>query len=229
MKIIKSSFWLFLIVCSTQFSFGQTTEETPLTNVLNAYFKAVGGKEKARKIKSLVVISKGDKDNRKVVFTKKTFLPNKYISSMEVDNLLVSQLAFNGTTGYTLQNDHEVAFNSKEIKKNKLQRSIFPEFKYYQTATYVGKEEVNGISCHVIKSDETTIYYDAETGLKIKGETINTFGDQSFTQHIYYSKYAAIEGILFPLKTTIIANDQKLELQNSSILINRDLKESDFN
>jgi len=229
MKIFKHiiSLNFILFICSA--TNAQTNKTTDVKSIIEHYFKAIGGKEKALQITTFSSVSNGILDSKKIVLTKKLMLPNYFYSSMDLNGYMVSKNVFNGTKGYIIQQDIEEEFDSKELKRHKQNRSIFPEFDYLKNAEYIGIEKVNNKDAHVIKVENTKIYYSKETGLKVKGLSIKNKNGHVFEQQLFFSKYIKIEGIKFPSQLTILAGSKKIKLQTQTILINRDVRIEDFN
>ncbi len=229
MKLNKS---LLLLIFTLSFSgliTSQNSNKKEVSNILDQYFKAIGGKEKALQVKTFHSESKGTLEKKEITLTRKLMLPHSFYSSMSLDGYMVSKNVFNGTKGYVIQQDIEEELDSKELKRHKQNRSIFPEFDYYKNAKYLGLEKVNNEEAYVLEIENTKIFYSKSTGLKIKGITRKNKDGHEFEQHIFFSKYLNFKGINFPTRLTIIAGNKKIILQTLSILINRDVTETDFN
>jgi len=228
MKIIKKvSFLLFLLLLSNSTA-AQKTKKEIIKTVIENYFEAIGGKERATQIHSFSSVSNSTLNDKKIVLTKKLMLPNLFYSAMEYDGYLVSKNTFDGKKGISMQQDVEEKFSATELKRHKKNRSIFPEFDYLKTANYTGVEKVDKEDCHVLEIENVKVYYAIKTGLKIKGISLQEKDGHSFLQELYFSKYIKIEGILFPSNLTMIAGNNKIEFQTRSILINRDVSKKDF-
>tara|TARA_B100000809_G_scaffold38098_1_gene33361 strand:+ start:57491 stop:58180 length:690 start_codon:yes stop_codon:yes gene_type:complete len=228
MKIIKKvSFLLFLLLLSNSIV-AQKNNKAIIKTVIESYFEAIGGKEKATQIHSFSSVSSSTLNDKKIVLTKKLMLPNLFYSEMEYDGYVVSKNTFDGKKGTTMQQDVETKFSATELKRHKKNRSIFPEFDYLKTASYLGIETVDKKDCHVLEIENVKVYYAIDTGLKIKGISLQEKDGHSFLQELYFSKYIEIEGLLFPSNLLMLAGNNKIEFQTRSILINRDVSKKDF-
>lgn len=207
----------FFIVIST-ISYSQSTKV-----VLDNYFKAIGGKEKASQVTTFASTSKGLYNSQEIIFKTKSKLPNKLHNTMIFASKVVSEKIFDGKSGRKVKNSVKSSFSKDEIKDYKNKRSIFPEFNYYSKAKYLGVKTIEGKKTHVLSIDNYEIYYDAKTGLKTKGIIKN-----KENKELLYSKYIPIEGLLFPSNLIIKVADKKIELQTVTISLNRDVNNQDF-
>lgn len=195
--------------------------------VLDSYFAAIGGKEKALQVQTFFSLAKGNFNNKEINFLIQSKLPNKFHSVMKSDSKIISEKTFNGKTGSKLQQGTLTNFKPDEIKKYKKNRCIFPEFNYYKNGKYLGTQTIDGNLAHIIAVENYQVFFDVSTGLKIKG-IILTESETTPLKELFYSKYISIEGLLFPSKLTIVVLDKKIELQSVTIAINRDVSDQDF-
>ena len=212
MKTIKLvSFSLFVLFTSTKLC-AQKNHKPLIESIIEHYFDAIGGKEKAAQIKTFSSVSTSNLGGKEIVLTKKMMLPNLFYTSMELDGYQVSKNTFDGKKGVSMQQDVENKFSSVELKRHKKNRSIFPEFDYIKTAKYIGIEKVNNEDCHVLQIENVKVYYAIESGLKVKGVSIQEKDGVSFAQELYFSKHIEIEGLLLTMY------DSRLRLSNQQLL-----------
>ncbi|MDL2231879.1 insulinase family protein, partial [Porphyromonadaceae bacterium OttesenSCG-928-L07] len=203
---------------------GVTTE-----TVVDAYLKAIGGKEKIANIKDMTLTSAMDMSGMSITTTTQYLTtPGKPAFKMEVSmgGNVIQKMVFDGTvaivSGQRLEGE-----NAAEIKK--LAYPIL-EVEYLNLGAVLdGIEMVNGRNAYKLKVDngKTTIYsfYDVENGLKVKD--VNVAGDK--IQEQLMEDYRETEvGILFPYvyKTTMMG--MPIETKVSEIKFNTGLKIEDF-
>ncbi len=229
MRLNRGAFLLLFSLFLTNLSYSQTNNRKEVENVIENYFTAIGGKKRASRITSFVSKSKGKLKGKEVDFILKLQLPHKYLTLLSVGDYLVSKKTFNGKEGYRIQQDIQKELSNKDIKKFKRYRSIFPEFDYLEKATYKGISNLDTKKVHVLKLRDSHIYYDTETGLKIRSVTTVTKNNYTFKQTIHYLKYISIEKLKFPSKIIIEAGTNKLELQTTTILLNSKIDANEFN
>lgn len=206
----------------------QSNTITSVSEILDRYFTAVGGKEKALQVHSFSSIAIGKLNDNEIRLEKKLMLPNFYYTAMLFEDQILSKSMFNGKKGKTIQDGSEQKMKRSETRKLKKSRSIFPEFNYYDTATYLGLVKVQDEACHVLQVNDSKIYYSQNTGLKVKGSSVQEKQGTSFVQHLYFSNYVAIEGLLFPSQLVLEVGESRIEFLTRSLTLNTDVSEKDF-
>lgn len=228
MKTLKAILFSFLLFLVSNSSYAQLNKKAIIKAVIESYFEAIGGKEKAEQVRSFYSISSSTLNGKKIELTKKLMLPNLFYTAMEYDGYIVSKNTFDGKRGVNMQQDVEHKFSSTELKRHKKNRSIFPEFDYIKTAQYKGITKLDNEDCHVLEIENTKVFYAVKSGLKVKGISLQEKDGHTFLQELYFSKYIEIEGLLFPSNLKMIAGNNKIEFQTHSIFINRDVHKKDF-
>ncbi len=211
-----------------QNSFGQQAIKITANQVIEDYFEAVGGKEKAKQIRSISLEAIGMLKEHPIFLEKKLLLPNKVYSTLHHKDHLISKKVFDGKKGKVYESGSYRKLSKSELRNFSENRSIFPEFNYVDKATYIGIRDVNTVKCHLLKIGNTKVYYALNSGLKIKGSSLRVKGTTKFTQHLYFENYVAIEGIKMPSKLTIEVGKRKIEFQTKKLLINQKVSRKDF-
>jgi hypothetical protein len=227
MKLLSPSKTRLLLALSVFFSFAQIAFSQNTKTVLDNYFKAIGGKEKAMQVETFSSIAKGIFNKKEITLETIAKIPNKFHSVLKSDSKLISEKTFDGLKGYSTNKGNTIDFDFKTNKQHKKRRSIFPEFNYYKKGNYEGTATINGILTHVISIDDFLIFYDAKSGLKLKGIILEQSKDKP-KKELYYSKYIEIEGILFPSRLEVSVNNKKIAFQSVTISLNRDVTNNDF-
>jgi phosphoribosylformylglycinamidine (FGAM) synthase PurS component len=226
MKTLKIFIFIYLFLSFN----GYAQEEKNLINtVIEKYFVAIGGKDRAKQIHTFSSEALGNLKDKSILLKKKLMLPNLSVTTMEYGGKEISKNTFNGKKGIVMLNDDEIEFTKEELKRHKKNRCIFPEFDYLKTAEYIGIEKVEQSNCYVLQIENTKVYYSVDTGLKRKGISIQEKDGKTFLQQLYFSNYVEIEGLLFPTNLLMVAGKNKIDFQTRSIVINRDVSKSDFN
>jgi len=210
------------------YTFAQKTQTKTVSEVIDTYFQAIGGKEKALQIDTFSSISIGTLNSREIQLEKKLMLPNLYYTAMKSEDQILSTSVFNGKKGKTTQGSSEQKMGRNETKTLKKGRSIFPEFNYYHTAKYRGIQKASNEDCHVLEIGNSRIFYSTKTGLKVKGTSTQEKDDELFIQHLYFSNYVEIEGLLFPSCLVLEVGTSKIEFLTRSLSLNTDVTEKDF-
>jgi len=228
MKAPTSFFIYLLMLLLHQNSFGQQAIKITANQVIEHYFEAVGGKEKAKQIKSISLEAIGMLKEHTIFLEKKLLLPNKSYATLHHKDHLISKNVYDGKKGKVFEAGEYRKLTKNELLELSGKRSIFPEFNYLDKATYIGIRDVNTVKCHLLKIGNTEVYYDLNSGLKVKGSSLRMKGTTKFTQHLYFENYVAIEGIKMPSKLTIEVGKRKIEFQIKKLLINQKVSTKDF-
>lgn len=212
-------------------------EGVTVASVLENFFKASGGKDKIKEIKTLNKDANVKIDAVPFPLTAnlKTMVPNK--ESMEMSaagmGVLMAQ-KWNGTAGYKMQQGQRTELTADEIAEKKASRSIFPELEFTPENTtlesIVGVDGNDNYLLKVTKGEETeSRYYDVKTGLLSKVESASEMQGQSITNTVVYSNYQDVNGVKIAFVNTIKAGPQSIVINMSSVKINEGVTDEDFN
>ena len=203
------------------------------SEVMNSYINAIGGRDLLESVSSLV--QKADVTIPapfKPQATIKQMVPNKYSMKMEASmngqTMKLGGMSFDGETGYNEGPQGRNTLDEKVINDLKAVKGIFPEL-------YYSEDEIELISINsidfkdvykvkVTEGEKVSYkYYSIDSGLLLsedKEDDNNNITSQN------YGDYRDVNGIKFPFYIDIPS--QKLELNITEILINEELKDSDF-
>ncbi len=204
------------------------------SQVINNYINSIGGRVLLESVNTLV--SKAEVTIPGAPFrpqmTIKQMAPNKSSTKMEVNmngqKMTLMKSSFDGETGYTEGQGQRKTMDEKQIDRAKAVKGIFEEL-------YYSEDEIELISINsidfkdaykvkIIEGEKISYrYYGVDSGLLLSVEEQD---DNNNIVSTNYSDYRDVNGIKFPFSTEIPS--QKLELNITEILINEDLKDSDF-
>ena len=204
--------------------------------VLDHYLSAIGGKDNAMAVKS--VLATADVKIEGVPFAPKaeikTSLPNKQSIEMSIEGMgVIMKQKFNGTVGYTEQQGQRKDFSDDELSDKKSEYSIIPELHYDMSKVSLeSMTSIDGNDIYKIKvsngDSDSYRYYDAETGLlkrvegtvKVQGQIINSVVD--------FGNYSPVNEVLFPYSETIKNGPQVLNFNFTNIKVNEGVSDTDF-
>ena len=204
------------------------------SQVMNNYIDAVGGRDLLESVNTLVFKAEVTIPGApfRPQMTIKQMAPNKSSTKMEVNmngqKMTLMKSSFDGETGYIEQQGQRKAMDEKEIDKAKAVKGIFEEL--YYSEDEIELMSINSIDfkdAYKVKITEgekvSYRYYGVDSGLLLSVEEQD---DNNNIVSTNYGDYRDIDGIKFPFSTEIPS--QKLELNVTEILINEELKDSDF-
>jgi len=204
--------------------------------LVNNYIKALGGKDAIDNINDYEILGSvnmmGQVLDMKQLFKK----PQYSLTEISVTGMTVQQVIFDGTTIKMsgMAGTQELT-DEDSIENAKNQTGICTELNYINngyTLEVAGIEDVNGSNAYVLNiskgSRKLVSYFDVETGLKVKSaETIETpMGEQqSITEYIEYKE---INGVMFPFKVKQSAGGMVMEMETTSVEVNKNIDDSVF-
>lgn len=204
--------------------------------VMDSYFKAIGGKDKAKTVKSVHSISNVTIEG--VPFPlkgeMKTMAPNKMSVEMSAEGMgVLGKQKFDGTTGYREQQGQRMDLTSEEIAENKAEKTIFPEL-YYDAAnvSLESMTTLNGKDVYKVKVTEggkdSYRFYDATSGLLLQVESTQDVNGQSMTSVQELGNYSEVNGVQFPYSMKITSGPQVMTFNITNVKVNEGVTEADF-
>ena len=200
--------------------------------VLN-YLEAIGGKEKVEAVNAVSMLGEAEFQGMKLQLKNINAKPNKLVVMMMMMGNVLMKQAFNGEEGYIQQQGVNNPFPQEEMDKLKKSSLPFEEIgwldngdvKFSSIETEDGRElyalEVNG---------DTYVYYDKETGLKIKQtQNVSMPDGTKVSQTTYYENYISVDGILFPHILKVPMGPQNMDFNMIQIVVNPEVSDADFN
>ncbi|MBP6389412.1 MAG: insulinase family protein [Flavobacteriales bacterium] len=173
--------------------------------VLEAYFKAIGGREAAQGVRSLKQVMGTTTMGMPVTITQWNALPNKYAMEMRSGEMLLQRVACDGIRAKRsgMDGEHEII----EMELEELQNSAapFPELNYSKLGrmTLAGIDVVDGAPAYklTMMTDMGTVfheYYSVERGLKLRREEMKATEQGTLTITSDTKDYREVKGLLFP-------------------------------
>ncbi len=198
--------------------------------VLNNYIKAIGGKEKLAGVKSYFLLAEAEMQGMKLNLEVKKTAKDQFMQDVKVAGNSMSKQVFNGDKGYMVMQGQQKDMGPEEIVKVKDEAAPFPELNYLNSdISLEGVESLNGKKAYKLKiSAEKTVFYDAESGLKVQETTTAEMGGQTMTSTINYMDYKEVSGIQFPFIMAQTVGPQRFEFIVSEIKVNEGVSETDF-
>lgn len=202
------------------------TKESVITN----YFNAIGGSEKIKTLKSTLVTYEASAMGSTIVSTEKRTATH-YSSSMSMGGNVLAKIVMT-KEGVTMNKQPLPPAMSMEMT---YVLGTFMEMGLLTNEKSVlsGIEKVDGKEAYVISTKgevvSTSIYFDVETGLKVKESQSISMGGQTQNQDATFSDYKEFNGVKFPSKKTGNLGPQTVDFKLIDAKINEGVSESDFN
>ena len=177
---------------------------TPET-VLEAYFKAIGGREAVNEVRSLKQVMGSTAMGMPVTITQWNALPNRYAMEMRSGEMLLQRVACDGVRARRSGMDGEQEIIEMELEELQNNAAPFPELNYPKLGrlTLAGIDAVEGEPAYklTMMTDMGTVfheYYSVERGLKLRREEVKATEQGNFTMTSDSKDYREVKGVLFP-------------------------------
>jgi len=205
-------------------------------DVVDNYIKAIGGKDMLLNVNTLVsnmdVTLPGAPF--KPMAISKQMMPNKISFEMKANmggqTMSLMKRNFSGEKGYMEQQGQKMLMSEEEIMEAKNVEGIFEELYYSEDQTeLLSINSIDGEDVYKIKvvNNEKTSYryYAVESGYLISIEEEDENKNISSTK---YGDYRSVNGIMMPYFMQVNAGGQNLEFNTTEVMVNTELKDSDF-
>ena len=202
-------------------------------SVLNKYIEAIGGIDNVASVNAISVLAEAEVQGMKLQMVSIQASPNKQVSMMMMMGNTMMKMVFDGEKGSVVQQGMESALPEEQVQKMVNQTLPFEEIGWLtdENVQFSSTEEEDGRILNMLEVDKDTyVYYDSETGLKVKETQIAEMPDGSkIPQTTFYEDYKAINGVLFPHVIKMPIGPQNLAFRVINITVNPQVSESDFN
>ncbi|MGV8813639.1 MAG: M16 family metallopeptidase [Gelidibacter sp.] len=205
--------------------------------VMDAYFKAVGGKDKAKTVKTVWTTANVTIEGMPFspIGELKAMAPNKTSMEMSIEGMgVVMKQKFNGTAGYIEQQGAKQPLSEEQVADQKAENSIFPELEYDPSfLTLESITSIDGSDVYKVKvtavGDDSYRYYDVKSGLLVRIEKTAKMQGQLFTTIQDFGNYSPVNDILFPYSMSVTTGPQIIKMNVTNVKVNNGVTEADFN
>ena len=198
------------------------------TDVVNKYFEAIGGKEKAMAVKTTMMVSNATIQGTPLVMTTKASAPNKTLMTISVMGNTMQKVVFDGEKGYQEVQGRKTDMKPEDITEGKEANAIFNDLNY-TSGKLTRIEPIDGKNTIVLKIGNEEIFYDMTSGLKVKSvKSVKKPDGKEVKVPTTYGDYKAVEGIMFPHSIEIKSGPMNLNFKIVEIKINEGVEDKDF-
>ena len=197
------------------------------TTVVNAYFKAIGGKDKVMAVKTLLMESTTKVQGMNLSLVVKTATPNKQSEIVFMAGNVLSKQVFDGTKGYSEGRGQHIELKGKQLEQVKSKTAPFEDLAYAK-GTLKRIEPINGKNAYVIVVGDTEVFYNTVSGLKVKSVTTTKVGGKEIKTPSIFKDYKEVNGIKFPHKILKKMGPMDVIFKIKKIKINEGVSDKDF-
>jgi zinc protease len=195
-------------------------------NVVDNYFKAIGGADKVKSVKTILTSSDAKVQGMAINLITKVSAPNKVSAVVSGMGQTLSKQIFDGEKGFAEQQGRRVELTAAQIAEAKKNTLFIDEA--YKNGKLDRIANLDGVSAYVIVSGKKEIFYNVKTGLKIQEVITAKVNGKEVKNATLFSDYKVVNGVKFPHKTIMPMGPMKLEFVVSEIKINEGVSDADF-
>tara|TARA_R100001369_G_scaffold29172_4_gene52674 strand:- start:166015 stop:168081 length:2067 start_codon:yes stop_codon:yes gene_type:complete len=196
--------------------------------IFNNYLKAIGGKEAVKAVESVLMMAQAEIQGQKLDLEMKTTSTGKSSTLVAMGGNPISKQVFNGKTGFMVAQGQKMDYTDEQIAAAKADANPFPELNA-EGAKIIGIEAVDGKDAYKVAiTEDTTNFYDVESGLKVKSVKTVSQGGQTMSVPTGYSNYKEVKGVKFPFTISQSFGPQSFEFNVTSVKINEGVVDADF-
>ena len=175
-----------------------------------------------------MIVSNATIQGTPLAMTVKATAPNKTSQSIAVMGNVMQKSVFDGAKGYSEARGQKTAMTPEQIEKAKNSNAIFSDLKY-TTGKLLRVEPIEGKNAIVLKYNDTEVYYDMASGLKVKEvKTVKTPDGKETKVPSVFSDYQEVNGIKFPHSIGLKSGPMNLNFVVKEIKINEGVSDADF-
>jgi len=208
---------------------GAKTTTVTVAQITDNFFKAIGGADKVKAVKSIAQKGKIEMMGRNGEYTSKSAAPNKTFVGYNIGGLIIKQI-FDGEKGFVFQGQKFDLPAEMTAPLKKTSSLFVPLSEGYKTAKVEGIVSENGVEYYkVVAADiSRTDYYDVKTSLLMKSEQEMKSPQGEMVATTINKGYKTFEGILMPTEILTEAGPQTAKIVIESVEINKNVSDADF-
>ena len=203
--------------------------------VINNYIKSIGGAEKLNSISSVEVKATANLQGTVLEMYSLKNNQNQSLMTMTAMGMTLVKSVFNKYQGYNEVNGQRIPLTDEELEQAIINSALFSELNFdFEIVELVGTSIVNDEKAYEIKvTDNKSVFYSAETGLKLKEFESQEVEGNLITSEIFYNEYEEVDGILMLKEINQVSASIPvpggITFKSTSIKLNVKTSDSDFN
>ena len=202
---------------------GMTAEK-----VVDNYINAIGGKDKVMAVKTTLIVANATIQGTPIVLTIKASAPNKTSQIISVQGNTMQKTVFDGEKGYSEARGQRKALDGEALKTAKTDSAIISDLNY-RTGKLLRIEPLDGKKAVVLKFNNTEVFYDMSTWLKVKEvKTTKGPGGKDAKIPTLFSDYKEVSGVKFPHTILQKMGPMELNFIVKELKVNEGVTEEDF-
>ncbi len=194
-----------------------------VASVADKYLSAIGGKDKVAKVTSISSDSSTKMQGMELNIKNTQAKGGKVNMEVSMMGNTVQKITFDGTKGYMAAQGNKMDMPAEMLAMYAKEKELFPELSFAASkdVTLAGIEKIEGNDAYVVKSGDTTYYYDVKSGLKVAEIKKQKMQGQEIQTPTYYSNYKEVNGVKFPFTIKVNQMGQDMQMDVKSYDLNK--------
>ena len=204
--------------------------------VLDAYVKAIGGKDALMSVKDETTVMEGAMMGQKLTIKITRKAPGMSKEEVTMGSMVLQKKVCNGKRVMQSGMQGSKELTGDELKNELLENTSYKELKYKELGykyTLLGVDKLNDKDVYKLEmenpsGDKTTEYYDVTSGLKLRTETIisSRQGDAMVATDL--GDYKEVGKVKYPHSIKIDQGGQIIDTKVISLEVNKKIKDTEF-
>lgn len=212
----------------------------PVSQILDAYVKAIGGRAARGKIRSLAMNGTVEMMPMGIKGTYESISAEPYLSLQRMNMAGLGEFVdgFDGTTAWTINPlQGSRTKSTAEIAQQKVLGDFHRDTelgKIYKSLVVTGIEKVGGSDAYVVRGEAegltapVLMYFDTRTGLLVRSDSTFISPEGKQPTKVFYEDYRKVDGVLFPFTLRTQLSGFELTLTADEIKTNVPVKPEMF-
>lgn len=204
--------------------------------VIQKYEEALGGSDAIAAIENVSMKMEVETMGQKLSGEQKLAKGMKSKMEISMGGMVAMASVSDGKDAAVMQMGNKAPLDEKTKEEQIISSALFSELGLQELGATlelsavenISGKDAYGIDVVLSKGNKYTIYFDAESGLKVRYAKVLDTPQGQFTQTISYQDYKEIEGVMFPSKMIQSVGPQKITMSITEVLVNQDLPEGTF-
>ena len=211
------------------------SDDVTAESVISNYIKSIGGAEKLKSVSSIEIKATANLQGTVLEMYSLKNNQNQSLMTMTAMGMTLVKSVFNKYQGYNEVNGQRIPLSDEELEQAIINSALFSELNFdLGSIELVGTSVVNEEKAYEIKiTDNKSVFYSAETGLKLKEFESQEVDGNLITGEVFYKEYKEVDGILIPSEINQVSASIPvpggLTFKTSVIKLNVKTSDSDFN
>ena len=211
------------------------SDDVTAESVIINYIKSIGGAEKLKSVSSIEIKATANLQGTVLEMYSLKNNQNQSLMTMTAMGMTLVKSVFNKYQGFNEVNGQRIPLSDEELEQAIINSALFSELNFdLGSIELVGTSVVNEEKAYEIKiTDNKSVFYSAETGLKLKEFESQEVDGNLITGEVFYKEYKEVDGILIPSEINQVSASIPvpggLTFKTSIIKLNVKTSDSDFN